>query len=355
MTTDITESIPRLKRLIPKLRGKRMGVLGDLMLDRYVWGTTTRLSPEAPVPVVDFVSQSDRLGGAGNVAANLAALGARVEMFGAIGTDEAGKALQNLLRAEEIGDEGVVANAKRVTTMKTRIIAKHHHVVRVDHEKKEALRPETERRLLGALFRAMKNLDALVLSDYDKGLITDDIADRVLRAADQLKVPVFVNPKTSKLYAYRGARAVVCNLSEAAKFVGRPLPDEKAIEEAGRALLAHFGCGAVVITLGEKGMSVSEESIPRHFMIPATSFEVTYARVGKSGVERGASGRQVFDVTGAGDTVSSVLALAVAAGASVADAALLANAAAGVVVGKLGTASVNRKELELALKEVASG
>ncbi|HTQ60131.1 MAG TPA: PfkB family carbohydrate kinase [Candidatus Solibacter sp.] len=354
-TTDITESIPRLKRLIPKLRGKRMGVLGDLMLDRYVWGTTTRLSPEAPVPVVDFVSQSDRLGGAGNVAANLAALGARVEMFGAIGTDEAGKALQNLLRAEEIGDEGVVANAKRVTTMKTRIIAKHHHVVRVDHEKKEALRPETERRLLGALFRAMKNLDALVLSDYDKGLITDDIADRVLRAADQLKVPVFVNPKTSKLYAYRGARAVVCNLSEAAKFVGRPLPDEKAIEEAGRALLAHFGCGAVVITLGEKGMSVSEESIPRHFMIPATSFEVTYARVGKSGVERGASGRQVFDVTGAGDTVSSVLALAVAAGASVADAALLANAAAGVVVGKLGTASVNRKELELALKEVASG
>ena len=213
---NIQESIPRLKRLIPKLRGKRMGVLGDLMLDRYVWGTTTRLSPEAPVPVVDFVSQSDRLGGAGNVAANLAALGARVEVFGAIGTDEAGKALQALLRAEEIGDEGVVANAKRVTNLKTRIIAKHTHVVRVEHEKKETLRPETEKRLLGALFRAMKSLDALVLSDYDKGLITDDIADRVLRAADQLKVPVFVNPKTSKLYAYRGARAVVCNLSEAA-------------------------------------------------------------------------------------------------------------------------------------------
>ena len=331
-----------------------MGVLGDLMLDRYVWGTTTRLSPEAPVPVVDFVSQSDRLGGAGNVAANLAALGARVQMFGAIGTDEAGKALQNLLRAEEIGDEGVVANAKRVTTMKTRIIAKHHHVVRVDHEKKEPLRPETEKKLLGALFREMKEMDGLVLSDYDKGLITDDIADRVLRAADQLKVPVFVNPKTSKLYAYRGARAVVCNLSEAAKFVGRPLPDEKAIEAAGRALLAHFGCGAVVITLGEKGMSVSEESTPRHFMIPATSFEVTYARVGKSGVDRGASGRQVFDVTGAGDTVSSVLALAVAAGASVADAAVLANAAAGVVVGKLGTASVSPQELEHALVELGS-
>ncbi|HKV25896.1 MAG TPA: PfkB family carbohydrate kinase [Candidatus Acidoferrum sp.] len=352
---EIAESISKLKRLLPKLRGKRMGVLGDLMLDRYVWGTATRLSPEAAVPVVDFVSQSDRLGGAGNVAANLATLGARVEMFGAVGTDEAGKAIERLLRAEKIGDDGVIANPKRTTTVKTRIIAKHQHVVRVDREIREPLRPETEKRLLGALFRAMKKLDALVLSDYDKGLITDDIADRVLRAADQLKLPVFVKPKTSKLYAYRGARAVVCNVSEAAKFVGRALPDEKAIDEAGRALLARFGCSAVVITRGGDGMSVFEETSPRHLQIPATSFEVTYARVGKSGVEHGAGGRQVFDVTGAGDTVLSVLALSVAAGASVADAAVLANAAAGVVVGKLGTASVSREELEHALGEAASG
>jgi len=350
--TDILESIPRLKRLIPKMRGKRMGVLGDLMLDRYVWGTATRLSPEAAVPVVDFVSQSECLGGAGNVAANLAALGARVEMFGAIGTDEAGKALQRCLRAQDIGDEGVIANAKRMTTLKTRIIAKHQHVVRVDHERREPLRPETEKKLLGALFRAMKELDGLVLSDYDKGLITDDIADRVLRAAHQLKVPVFVNPKTSKLYAYRGARAVVCNAAEAEKFVARALQEERSLEEAGRALLAHFGCGAVVITRGDKGMSVFEETSPRHLQIPATSFEVTYARVGKSGVERGATGRQVFDVTGAGDTVSSVLSLAVAAGASLADAAVLANTAAGVVVGKLGTASVSPQELEHALEDV---
>jgi rfaE bifunctional protein kinase chain/domain len=351
-TTDINESIPRLKRLIPKLHGKRMGVLGDLMLDRYVWGTATRLSPEAAVPVVDFVSQSECLGGAGNVAANLAALGARVEMFGAIGTDEAGKALQRCLRGQDIGDEGVIGNAKRMTTLKTRIIAKHQHVVRVDHEKREPLRPETEKKLLGALFRAMKELDGLVLSDYDKGLITDDIADRVLRAAHQLKVPVFVNPKTSKLYAYRGARAVVCNAAEAEKFVARALQDERSLEEAGRALLAHFGCGAVVITRGDKGMSVFEETSPRHFQIPATSFEVTYARVGKSGVERGVTGRQVFDVTGAGDTVSSVLSLAVAAGASLADAAVLANTAAGVVVGKLGTASVGPQELENALEDI---
>jgi D-beta-D-heptose 7-phosphate kinase/D-beta-D-heptose 1-phosphate adenosyltransferase len=352
MPTNLVEYLPRLKKLIPKLRGKRIGVLGDLMLDRYLWGEAKRLSPEAPVPVVDFVSQSECLGGAGNVAANLAALGARVEMFGAIGADEAGRALQKCLRAQEIGDEGVVANAKRMTTLKTRIIAKHHHVVRVDHERREPLRPETEKKLLGALFRGLKNLDALVLSDYDKGLITDDLADRVLSAAHQLKVPVFVKPKTSKLYAYRGARAVVCNLSEAARFVARALQDEKSLEESGRALLARFGCGAVLITQGEKGMSLFEETSPRHLQIPATSFEVTYARVGQSGVERGATGRQVFDVTGAGDTVLSVLSLAVAAGASLGDAAVLANTAAGVVVGKLGTASVSPQELEHALEDV---
>ena len=350
--TDIRESIPRLKRLIPKMRGKRMGVLGDLMLDRYVWGTATRLSPEAAVPVVDFVSQSECLGGAGNVAANLAALGARVEMFGAIGTDEAGKALQRCLRAQDIGDEGVIANAKRMTTLKTRIIAKHQHVVRVDHERREPLRPETEKKLLGALFRAMKELDALVVSDYDKGLITDDLADRVLRAAHQLKVPVFVKPKRSRLYAYRGARTIVCNEIEAGFFVTRSLEDEKSIEEAGRALLAHFGCSSVVITQGEKGMSVFEETSPRHLQISAIGIEVTYERVGKRGVEHGAAGRQVFDRTGAGDAVLSVLALAVAAGATVADAAVLANTAAGVVVGKLGTASVSPQELEHALEDV---
>jgi bifunctional ADP-heptose synthase (sugar kinase/adenylyltransferase) len=141
-------------------------------------------------------------------------------------------------------------------------------------------------------------------------------------------------------------------LSEAGKFVTRALEDEKSLDESGRALLARFGCSAVIITQGEKGMSIFEESSPRHLQIPATSFEVTYARVGQSGVERGATGRQVFDVTGAGDTVLSVLSLAVAAGASLADAAVLANTAAGVVVGKLGTASVSPQELEHALEDI---
>jgi D-beta-D-heptose 7-phosphate kinase/D-beta-D-heptose 1-phosphate adenosyltransferase len=352
MSSNISHSVPRLKRWLPRLRGKRIGVLGDLMLDRYLWGTASRLSPEAAVPVVDFVEQSECLGGAGNVAVNIAALGGEVEAFGVIGSDEAGRALDRCLRVAGITHKGVVSDSKRVTTIKTRIIARHQQVVRVDRERREPLRPETQERLLRLLFSALRHLDTLVLSDYDKGLITDDFADRVLSAAHQLKVPVFVKPKTSRLYAYRGARAIVCNAKEAGFYVTRSLADEKSVEEAGRALLAHFGCSAVVITRGEKGMSIFEETSARHLHVPATSFEVTYARVGQPGIERSATGRQVFDVTGAGDTVLSTLALAAAAGAPLADAAMLANTAAGVVVGKLGTASVTRQELLHALDDI---
>jgi len=352
MSTNIAEAIPRLRKLIPRLRGKRIGVLGDLMLDRYLWGTASRLSPEAPIPVIDFVEQNECLGGSGNVAANIAKLGAKVEAFGVIGNDEPGRSLRRCLGDDGIGEKGVLVDPQRITTVKTRIIARHQQVVRVDHERREPARAKTQEKLLQVLFAALKRLDGLVLSDYDKGLITDDFADRVLSAAHQLKIPVFVGVKTRKLYAYRGSRLVTCNAKEAGLLVNRVLGDEKSFEEAGRALLAHFGCNSMVITRGEKGMSVFEESSPRHLHVPATSFEVTYARVGQAGVERGATGRQVFDVTGAGDTVLSVLALAIAAGAQLADAAMLANVAAGVVVGKLGTASVSPQELLHALDDI---
>jgi len=336
------------------LRGERIGVLGDLMLDRYLWGTASRLSPEAAVPVVDFVEQNECLGGAGNVAANIAALGARVEIFGVLGSDEAGRAMGKCLEEAKIGRKGVLAEAKRVTTVKTRILARHQQVVRIDRERREPLRTETQEKLLRLVIGALKQLDALVLSDYDKGLITDDFANRVLSAAHRWKVPVFVGLKTRRLYAYRGARAITCNAKEAALLVNQSLADEKSLEEAGCALLATLGCRTVVITRGEKGMSIFEESSAGHVHIPATSFEVTYARVGQPGIERGATGRQVFDVTGAGDTVLSVLALAAAAGASLVEAAILANIAAGVVVGKLGTATVSPEELEHALNEIRS-
>src|SRR6266481_2781019 len=223
MSSQIKSDAQRLKRLIPRLRRKRIGVLGDLMLDRYLWGTASRLSPEAAVPVVDFVEQSQCLGGAGNVAANLAALGAHVECFGAIGNDEPGAALRKCLREAGIVDKGVLADPRRATTVKTRIIARHQQVVRVDRERREPLRPETEERILRAMFAALKHLDALVLSDYDKGLVTDNFTERVLSACHQLRVAVFVKPKTSRLYAYRGAIDIVCNANQAGFFVTRSL------------------------------------------------------------------------------------------------------------------------------------
>jgi len=358
MALPTSTSIANLKKIVPRIKGKRIGVLGDLMLDRYLWGTASRLSPESPVPVVEFEKQEQFLGGAGNVAANLVALCARVEAFGVIGgvksaEDEAGVALRACMRELGIEDRGVVADSERVTTVKTRIIAGHQQIVRLDQESRNTLTKEVEDKIFRKFADSVKKLDGLILSDYDKGVITDSLSERVFAQCHREKVPVFVSPKKPRLFAHRGARAVTCNLSEAGRFVTHALTDEKSVEEAGRTLLAHFGCGAVVITRGERGMSVFEESSPRHLTIRATSFEVTYDRVGKAGVERGMTGRQVFDVTGAGDTVLSVLAAAVAAGASIADAAMLANTAAGVVVGKMGTASVSPQELMHALDDLA--
>ena len=350
MTNLIAESLPRLKRLLPRLKNRRIAVLGDLMLDRYLSGNASKLSPEVPVPVVNFEEQTECLGGAGNVAANLAALGARVEAFGAIGEDEPGRSLRACLRKPGIAVRGTIADPSRSTTVKTRVIARHHQIVRIDYERRDQISDTLQEKLFRALLKSLPKLGGLVLSDYDKGVLTSDtFADRVLSAAHSANVPVFVKPKTTRLYAYRGARVVVCNKKEAEFFVTRSLHDEKSFEDAGHALLARFGCGAVVITRGGKGMTVFEESSPRHITIPATSFEVTYARMGQPGVERGATGRQVFDVTGAGDTVLSVLSLAVCAGASLPDAAILANIAAGEVVGKLGTATVTLPELAAAI------
>ena len=357
MARSIPYSIPNLKRLIPRIAGKRIGVLGDLMLDRYLWGTASRLSPEAAVPVVEFEKQEQFLGGAGNVAANLAALGVRVEAFGVVGgakaaDDEAGRALRSCLRDLEVSERGVVSDSNRVTTVKTRIIARHQQIVRLDQESRIALSKEAEDKVYRKFATAVTGLDGLILSDYDKGVISDSLSERVFAQCHKAKVPVFVSPKKPRLFAHRGARAVTCNLLEAGRFVTHTLADEKSIEEALHSLLSHFGCGAIIITRGSEGMSLLEEGVEKALHIRATSYEVTYARVGKAGVERGASGRQVFDVTGAGDTVLSVLAAAVAAGASLTDSAVLANTAAGVVVGKLGTASVSPQELAHALDDL---
>ncbi|HXN24330.1 MAG TPA: PfkB family carbohydrate kinase [Candidatus Dormibacteraeota bacterium] len=350
----MSASASQLSRIVRRMRGQKVGVVGDLMLDRYLWGTATRLSPEAAVPVVDFAEESECLGGAGNVAANLAELGAQVSCFGVIGDDQAGGAVIQCFRGMGLDEKHALVDRSRVTTVKTRIIARHQQVVRVDRERRAPLQKKIEETLVRQVLKALDTLEALVVSDYDKGVVTDSLAERVLTACHQRGVPALVKPKTSRLFSYRGAAVIVCNAKEAGFFVTRTLSDEGSIEEAGRAMLAHFGCAAVVITLGEKGLSVIEESSPGQFHVPATSFEITYARLGLPGVDRGATGRQVFDVTGAGDTVLSTLALAAAAGAPLAHAALLANVAAGVVVGKLGTATVSPKELLAAIRDLAA-
>ncbi len=360
MRIELARAVPRLKRLLPALRKVRVAVLGDLMLDRYLWGTANRLSPEADVPVVNLVSQSSCLGGAGNVAANLAALGAQVECFGVlggvnhasgkVGDDQAGSEFRACLRRANIENKGVFPEASRITTVKTRVIARQQ-IVRIDWERRKSLARASEEKLFRLLVASMNRIDALLISDYDKGLITDGFADRVLNACHKWEVPVFVKPNPRHFFCYRGARAVVCNTPEAEVYLTHKLDDEKALEQAGRVLLDRFGSAALVITRGKKGMSIFEETSPKHLNIPATSFEITYARVGQPAIKREESGRQVFDVTGAGDTVLGVLSLAIAGGADVPEAAYLANVAAGIVVGKLGTAHVSPAELAARLNE----
>jgi D-beta-D-heptose 7-phosphate kinase/D-beta-D-heptose 1-phosphate adenosyltransferase len=342
----------KLVRYVKSLRGRRIGVAGDFMLDRYVWGSATRLSPEAPVPVVDFMNESQVLGGAGNVAANLVTLGATVLPFGVVGEDEDGRAIRSCLDAQGMSTKGVIADTSRITTVKTRIVARHQQIVRVDRERREALGKPLEETLIRRIKLGLEHLDALVISDYDKGVVTDSLADRVLAECHRRGVPALVKPKTSRLFAYRGAALIVCNAKEAGFFATLSLDDDESVGQAGRALLARFGCSAVVITRGAEGMNVFEEAAPEGFHIPATSREISYARVGQSGADHGSHGRQVFDVTGAGDTVLSVLTLAVAARVPMREAAVLANAGAGVVVGKLGTSTVKPDELFAAVREL---
>jgi rfaE bifunctional protein kinase chain/domain len=342
----------RLTKLAKTLRGRRIAVVGDFMLDRYMWGTATRISPEAPVPVVDFLNESQVLGGAGNVSANLAALGATVFPFGVIGEDEAGRAIRACLDAAGIATKGVVADKSRITTIKTRVVALHHQIVRVDRERRGPLSRALEESLIRRIKVALAKLDALVISDYDKGVVTDPLADRVLTECHRRRVPVLVKPKTSRRFAYRGATVIVCNVKEAGFFVTRTLEDDESVGEAGRALLAHFGCSAVVITRGPDGLNVFEDTSPDSFHVSATSREISYARLGQAATDRATHGRQVFDVTGAGDTVLSVLALAVAARIPIREAAVLANAGASVIVGKLGTSTITPDELFAALRDL---
>jgi len=305
---------------------QRIAVLGDVMLDRFVYGVAKRLSPEAPVPVVRQTRSQSMAGGAGNVARNLAALGASPVLIGLAGVDREGDEL-----AQHLGsDARLVRSAEWRTIVKLRVIAHHQQVVRIDDELPRAATSVEHVALMSELSRGLRDARALILSDYAKGVLTRDACAEAIRAARRVGVVCFVDPKGNDYSRYAGADVLTPNASELAEATGMPTITDADVEAAARALLVRVDVGAIVVTRSEKGMML----IPRDGSI----------------VDAPASAQEVFDVSGAGDTVIATLALSVAAGVPLADAMRFANAAAGVVVAKLGTAVCSATELERALR-----
>ena len=314
----------RARTLASRLGGRRVLVVGDVMIDRFIIGTVTRISPEAPVPVVRYQSEHSRLGGAANVACNLAALGASVALVGMVGVDGAAVRLREQVAAGGLSADGLVEDSARPTVEKVRIIAgRNQQVARIDYEEDRDASGECEARLVERISAFGSNADVLLVSDYLKGTITRAVMDVIL-ALHSKGVPLLVDPKIPHLEYYRGATLVTPNNHEAEVATHRVIRSDEDARVAARAFRARAGCESVLITRGEHGMWLSSDSVEG--AVPAAS-------------------REVADVTGAGDTVVATLALALAAGGSLAEAAALANHAAGVVVAKFGPATVSRDEL----------
>jgi D-beta-D-heptose 7-phosphate kinase/D-beta-D-heptose 1-phosphate adenosyltransferase len=324
----------RARTLLRSMRGVRVLVLGDVMLDEFLWGKVARISPEAPVPVVEVTSQSFHLGGAANVAGNLRALGGAAVLCGVVGEDSAADRLRQALRQMGVEAHLAVADSGRPTTVKTRIVAHHQQVVRADREESTDVSDTLEDALLRSVRRELPRCRALVLSDYQKGVVTPRLMTRVLALARRRRVPVLVDPKLRHFALYRRVDVVTPNQSEAEQATGLSLRSAAGVAEAGRRILKMLDCRAVLITRGEHGMSLFER--------------------GRRAVEIPTAAREVFDVTGAGDSVIATLALALAARAKLREAAELANLAAGVVVGKLGTAQATGEEILAAAAVAAS-
>ena len=321
----------RLHAHLARFADARVLVLGDLMLDHYVWGRVQRISPEAPVPVVDVTSESVMLGGAGNVFLNLASLGARVQLCGVVGQDAAGEALLDMLRRRGASGDGIVVEEGRPTTQKTRVIAHQQQIVRFDREHRGAIAPKTLAALVEYVDGHLRDAHCLVVSDYAKGVISHELMTRVIASAARRGVTIMVDPKVAHMPFYRGVQVVTPNHLEAAQSAGVDIVDDESLHRAGRILLERLDAKAVLITRGEHGMSLFEaDGAVTH--IPTVA-------------------RQVFDVTGAGDTVIATLAAARAVGASLTDAAMLANGAAGFVVGVVGTATITPEALHRQIDE----
>jgi rfaE bifunctional protein kinase chain/domain len=321
----------RASEIIGRMHRMSVVVLGDLMLDEFVWGEVTRISPEAPVPVVDVRRESVHLGGAANVLANLVALGARASITGVIGDDRAGERLRTELRetSPAQADEMIVVDRSRPSTVKTRIIAHNQTVVRADRERRTPVDAATEDRIISVLQNAISEANAFVVSDYDKGAVTPRILNAVLPFAYGRGIPVLIDPKIRNFDAYRPATLVTPNHHEALRLTATEEDTDEGLKRAAQLIRERLGCDAVLITRGPGGMMLMEGMHDPVYVETAA--------------------REVYDVTGAGDTVIATLAASLAAGASMLEAAILANHAAGIVVGKIGTATASTDELTSAI------
>lgn len=308
----------------------RILVVGDIMMDRFIWGRVSRISPEAPVPVVLVEKETFLLGGAANVVNNVHSLGGLVTLCGVIGDDEMGQRILNELNQKGVDIRGVIFEEGRQTTAKTRIIAHQQQVVRIDRETTDSLKPSTLRDLARFIDENLKEFDGIILSDYGKGLLTKELIKALIRRAGETKKFVMVDPKLKNFFFYRGATVITPNTGEASAAAGVPVTDFPSLKRVGKALLKRLRCKVLVITRGEEGMALFEPN-QEPYLVPTVA-------------------KEVYDVTGAGDTVIGTMALAMAAGFGVREAAWLANHAAGIVVGKVGTATVTQEELARAIQ-----
>ncbi|PYR98961.1 MAG: D-glycero-beta-D-manno-heptose-7-phosphate kinase [Acidobacteria bacterium] len=313
----------RIEQLLNRFAANTIVIVGDVMLDEFIWGKVQRISPEAPVPVVEVLDETYHMGGSANVAANIRGLEGTPIPIGVLGRDSASDRVLDLLKQSGIEVSGLVRD-ERPTTLKTRIIAQNQQVVRTDRESRKALSPQINADLASAFLRHLPQAKAVIVSDYDKGVVNRELLSAILPNARSAGVPVFLDPKVPHADYYRPITLITPNQREAELLTGTAIEDERGLEDAGRKLLEKFECEYALITRGEEGMSLFSGSGSRH--LP------TFAR-------------EVFDVTGAGDTVIATLALARAGGATMEESAILANHAAGIVVGKVGIATVSQSEL----------
>jgi D-beta-D-heptose 7-phosphate kinase/D-beta-D-heptose 1-phosphate adenosyltransferase len=320
-----------LKGLVSLLRGRAILVLGDIMLDEYIWGDVRRISPEAPVPVVELRSRSDCPGGAANVSANVVSLGGAAVLGGVVGNDEPAERLIAELHRRGVVTCGILSDPNRPTTTKTRIVARSQQVLRLDSEKQRALSCALEDALLEWAHDQLPITDACILSDYAKGVVSPRLAQGLINQAREAGKPLIVDPKGPDFTRYRGATVITPNLAEAERFVNRETCDRESVLELGHELSARLGDTALLMTLGSEGMLLFEAgSEPRRFLPES---------------------REVLDVTGAGDTVVTTLALGLASGGTLQQSARLATFAAGIAVGKFGTAVVRWEELMAAVSK----